>query len=159
MLNTLKKLYQLSETPSGITRAGKKAGCSIGNGYYQVCLPKSAGKFKGKFVYTHRIVYMLANNKEIPDGLFIDHIDKQHALPNSPSNLRLCTASQNNSNKKLKGKSNGLPSRIHKRKNGFFGLIIKEYKYHKSPLYSTIEEAQQWVERNGPKIHGEFFRN
>lgn len=64
---------------------------SINNcGYEFIC-------YKGhEIVYVHRLVYE-AFNGEIPDGLEIDHIDR-NKHNNNPDNLRLVTRSENMTN-------------------------------------------------------------
>lgn len=52
----------------------------------------------GKYYYVHRLVWFLLTNKEIPDDLFIDHIDGNR-LNNHIENLRLATALENQYNK------------------------------------------------------------
>lgn len=69
----------------------------IGNsGYYQV-------RVSGRLTLVHRVIWELLNG-EIPDGMFIDHID-QNKLNNDIQNLRLVTKAGNNRNQKLRSDS------------------------------------------------------
>ena len=52
----------------------------------------------GRYYYIHRLVWFLLTNKEIPNDLFIDHIDGNR-LNNHIENLRLATSLENQYNK------------------------------------------------------------
>jgi HNH endonuclease len=72
-------------------KAGDPAGCIGNHGYAQV-------KFKGKFYQAHRIVLVLNNKEDIPEGMVVDHIDGNKAN-NLLSNLRVVSQSDNSKNK------------------------------------------------------------
>ena len=97
-LNLVKTLWEI--TPKGVlinleTRGRAKAGDSAGwaatDGYVTI-------RYQGLNYYAHRIVWMLHNNSEIPEGMQIDHIDRDRSN-NSPDNLRPATHSQNQLNR------------------------------------------------------------
>lgn len=75
-------------------RAGQEAGYELPNGYIHV--------FHSKFhnEYAHRLVWMLDNDSEIPEGFQIDHIDFVRGN-NAPSNLQLLSAKENAQRRKL----------------------------------------------------------
>lgn len=52
----------------------------------------------GRYYYVHRLVWFLLTNKEVPEDLFIDHIDGNR-LNNHIENLRLATSLENQYNK------------------------------------------------------------
>jgi hypothetical protein len=72
---------------------GDVAGGMGNSGYYQV-------RVSGRLTLVHRVIWELLNG-EIPDGMFIDHID-QNKLNNDIQNLRLVTKASNNRNQKLR---------------------------------------------------------
>lgn len=61
---------------------GNVAGGMGNSGYYQV-------RVNGRLTLVHRVIWELLNG-EIPDGMFIDHID-QDKTNNDISNLRVVT--------------------------------------------------------------------
>lgn len=75
--------------------AGKEAGYELPSGYIHVFHPVHNNE------YAHRIVWMLDNDSEVPEGMHIDHIDFNRKN-NAPSNLQLLTASENCLRKKEK---------------------------------------------------------
>lgn len=72
---------------------GNVAGGMGNSGYYQV-------RVNGRLTLVHRVIWELLNG-EIPDGMFIDHID-QDKTNNDISNLRVVTRAGNNQNHPLR---------------------------------------------------------
>lgn len=70
---------------------GKEAGCLMSNGYWQIML-------NNKNRTRHRLVWEW-HNGEIPEGLFIDHINRNKS-DDRIENLRLSTPAQNIRNSK-----------------------------------------------------------
>jgi len=60
-------------------------------------------KFEGNRYRVHRVVWEM-HNGEIPEGLYVDHIDRD-STNNRIENLRLVTVQQNNRNQQRKGYS------------------------------------------------------
>lgn len=58
-------------------------------------------KCKGRSYMAHRVIWMLYNNADIPDGMQIDHINRVKD-DNHAENLRIVTRSQNARNIGLK---------------------------------------------------------
>jgi len=71
----------------------KKRKSKHGGRYWQVSV-------NGKCMYCHRIVWMLYNESDIPDGFMVDHIDN-NGLNNLPNNLRLSSNSENAHNRPM----------------------------------------------------------
>lgn len=122
-------------------------------GYWQVRIP---GKFNGKnlFVYTHRLIWIIKNHKEIPEGYVVDHISTRE---NKPENLRLATRIENAANsRRTTNRQSGLPRRINKNSAGYFARFRYAKETYRSPT-GTLEEAQEWLEETLKHMHGEFF--
>ena len=72
--------------PSNNVNVGDKAGVKESKGYMVV-------SYSGKRYYQHRIIYELFNGA-IPDGMFIDHINREPS-DNRIENLRIVTPTGN----------------------------------------------------------------
>ena len=83
------KLY--NRISRGSARKDTEAGYIAEDGYRRV-------RIDGKYYYIHRLVWWMRTGKEVPDDLFIDHIDGVR-LNNRFENLRLATALENQYNK------------------------------------------------------------
>lgn len=80
----------------GNSKKDSKAGWTSGRGYLSVSID-------GKTYRTHRVLYSLYHNMEIPTNLQIDHIDG-NKTNNRKDNLRLVTNQENQFSKpKVKG--------------------------------------------------------
>ena len=122
------------------------------DGYYCINLCKN-NKVKG-FVL-HRLVYE-AHNGNIPEGLYIDHIDCNRQN-NNIENLRLATYSENQHNKKVHKNNLIGYKNIRKRKwNTYQVRIYKNNKMVYCKTFKTLEDAI--LNRNVQLvlIHGEF---
>lgn len=75
----------------GKAKRDSPAGYTAEDGYRRVCVD-------GTYVYIHRIVWWMLTGKEVPDDLYIDHIDGNR-LNNNIDNLRLASAQENQYNK------------------------------------------------------------
>lgn len=81
----------------GRAKKGDIAGCLHHTGYITV-------RYKGKAYLAHRLIYIY-HNQNIPDSLFIDHINGNRS-DNLIDNLRLVNVQENGYNrKKVKGYS------------------------------------------------------
>jgi hypothetical protein len=86
----------------------------------------------GRFL-THRVVWLL-HNGEIPEGLWVDHIDRDK-LNNRIENLRLVSWAENQRNTSAKNRT-GLPKHVHKTSTGRYAAIIRVGTYDTPELAS-----------------------
>ena len=120
--------------------------------YYEIKLSKNN---KPKIFQLHRLVYE-AHYGNIPEGLFIDHIDN-NPQNNNIENLRLATNQQNSFNSKTyKNNSLGYKN-IYKTKYNTYRVQIRINKktvYEKT--FKTLEEAIINRDIKLKEIHGEY---
>jgi len=129
----------------GQQKKGKIAGYKHEKAFYKHV------KYKGKYYYCHRIIYLL-HHKYLPK--YIDHINKIK-IDNRIDNLRECSVSQNIAN------NNGwhhkdLPKGVSKNGNGFIARIMINGKQIRLGTYKTIEEAECIYKQKSKEVHGEF---
>lgn len=131
------------DTPTGYTAE---------DGYRRV-------RVDGKYYYVHRLVWFICTGKEVPDDLFIDHIDgdRQH---NSIENLRLASSLENQYNKQRQ--SNGTSQF----KGVWFDSVKDVWKAsirfkdtrHYIGQFPTELEAAMAYDRLAVKIQGKFAK-
>jgi HNH endonuclease/AP2 domain len=96
---------------------------------------------------------------EVPKDMVIDHING-NGLDNRRENLRICTRSQNNINKRKKGTSSKYKGvYFDKARNKFRSHIIVEGKSIFLGRYETELEAALAYDKASNKYHGEFANN
>lgn len=79
---TSKRLHWKTDGKFNKGRAGKPAGYRMApSGYCQIT-------FLGKREYAHRLIWMMFNDRIIPDGFSVDHIDHDRTN-DDPANLRV----------------------------------------------------------------------
>lgn len=140
---------------------GKSYARKYKDGYYSL-------SFGGKTYRAHRILWILYNQIEIPEGLVVDHIDRNRSN-NSKENLRLVTNIENllNSdrvdNARMKTKEITRTESISwKRKYNYTATLrINSKYYRKSFDYSEegYKLAEEWLETFDPnkeKEEGDF---
>lgn len=126
------------------------------NRYWQVM-------YKGKTYKVHRILYQIYNNlEEIPEGLFVDHIDRDTSN-NSKENLRLCTHSENMCNTKIsKNNKLGIKNIYIDNYDGYsyYKVIVtknrKKYKKQFQLSEEGLKLAIIWRDQMLQELHGEF---
>lgn len=150
-LEEVRRIFDLDpKSPSGLRwkvspnhriKCGMPAGSRVGNGYYQV-------KISGISYGAHRVVWSIANG-EIPQGMTIDHIDR-NPENNEISNLRLADKylqARNRKPYKRVGMAGKIKGNIHLRKSGRYdatvginGKIFYSSGRDKSVLQAWIKE-------------------
>ena len=137
--------YEDGELFSIAPRKGVKIGKKVGNihktGYVMF-------RFDYKLFYVHRVIWEMHNCK-IPDGLFVDHIDRDKTN-NRIENLRLATPKENSRN----NSANGF-CWIRKR-NSFLARIFIDGKQKNLGLYKTIIDARAAYLQARREHFGEF---
>lgn len=107
----------------------------------------------------HKMVWMHREIIETPSGLQTDHINR-NGLDNRRSNLRICTASQNQCNRKIqRNNTSGFKGvSFHKHAAKWQAhLSMDGVNYHLG-LFNTPEEAAHAYDETAQKLHGEFAR-
>ena len=132
--------------------SNNSSGCISGNGYYSSRLDKIRYQ-------NHRIVFAIYNNSIDFQGKQIDHIDG-NVLNNSPRNLRLVTASQNQFNRKQQ--KNNLSGHTNisfvKQLNKYRCAMQVDGKDIYIGLFNTVEEAIASRDIKFKQLTGEFYR-
>lgn len=119
------------------------------SGYCQVRIPNT-----NQFVYTHRIIWMLHNDKEIPEGEYqVDHIDCDRTN-NDPLNLRLVDQYWNLIRREA-DKADGLPSNVHKTSTGYQARFRCKGNHYKAN-HSSVQESVNWLDAKRTEILGTY---
>ena len=109
---------------------------------------------KGKLGRLHRVIL----TRVLGDitGQLVDHINGD-TFDNRRSNLRLCTSSQNNCNRK-KRSDNGTGYKWVTKDRGKFraDVSLEDVRYRQS--FSTPEDAYRWACEVAAGLHGEFLK-
>jgi len=119
----------------------KPVGSLLKNGYINF-------GFDGKSLLAHRVVWEMFNGK-IPDGIQIDHIDRNRSN-NHIENLRLATNQQNRQNNSAKGFS------WDNINDCFIARIYINEKIKHIGRYDTIIDARAAYLQARRKYFGEF---
>lgn len=144
------KIY--NKISRGSAKKDKESGYIAEDGYRRV-------RVDGKYYYIHRLVWFLLTNKEIPDDLFIDHIDGDRQN-NHIENLRLATALENQYNKtrQTNGTSNYKGVWFDSVKNCWKASIRFQNKRHYIGQFETEIEAAVAYDRLAIEIQGKFAK-
>lgn len=117
-----------------------------GRGYFQVRLGDKRYK-------AHRLVASISLGFAIPTTMCVDHIDG-NTSNNHPTNLRVCTQSENCRNQKLSKASKSGVKGVQKIGNGWMARVGPKYIGY----YKTIEDAAEAYRTAAESIHGVFAR-
>ena len=102
--------------------------------------------FNNKTYQSHRLIYEY-HHGEIPDGLVIDHINRNH-FDNKIENLRVVTRQENSWNNGAKG------YHWSKNSNKWRACITKDYKKIYLGLFEKEEDARDAYLKAKEELHG-----
>lgn len=122
--------------------------------YYGVFSRKiPGGSRKNTTTYLHRII------TDAPKGMMVDHINHD-TTDNRKSNLRVCTASENQQNRKRKthGESGVRGVNFDKRVNKYYGRIYVNGKQMFLGYFETLSGAESAV-RKARLEHQPFYND
>jgi hypothetical protein len=130
-------------------KVGDKAGTLRSDGYIGIYIQK-------KYHWAHRIIWTIFNG-EIPEELFIDHIDGNRSN-NLIENLRLCTTQENayNRGKQSNNKSGYKGVSFHKQKQKWVAQIKLEGKNKFLGFFVNPEDAYEAYCAKAIEHYGEF---
>jgi len=144
------KLY--NKVSRGSARKDHVTGYISEDGYRRV-------RVDGKYYYVHRLTWFIVTGKEVPEDLFIDHIDGDR-LNNSIDNLRLATSLENQYNKarQTNGSSNYKGVWYDSIKSCWKASIRFQGKRHYIGQFNTELEAALAYEKLAVEIQGKFAK-
>jgi len=125
-------------------RAGSVAGSIDRQGYVDL-------QYRGVRMLGHRVVWLLTYG-EWPSAM-LDHIDGDRSN-NDPSNLRICTNSQNQSNRKAVGQTQFKGVTWHRQAKRFQAQCGKRYL----GLYKDAEQAARAYDDEARRVYGSYAR-
>ena len=144
-------LWKIS--PSNNVKIGDIAGSlHAASGYYRVTINKKQYKL-------HRLVWIY-HNDDIPNEIFIDHIDGDKSN-NCIKNLRLATNEQNLRNSKISPRNTSGVKGVSwdKSRKQWKAQIRANYKLKGVGRFDTIEEAEAAITAARNNLHGDFARH
>ena len=117
----------------------------------------SCNRKNGKRIIVSELLHRFILCCEKGDGKIIDHKDG-NGLNNQKSNLRFCTSSQNNSNKKAHGKSEYLGVSFDKKSKKWRMKLTKNYKAIIIKFFIHEKDAAKAYNQEAIKYHGQFAK-
>ena len=148
-LNELKKTFKLIDDE--LWRIHKRNGNwkkvemkPDNSGYSGVC-------WNGKMFMAHRLIYMLANDCEIPEDLQVDHIDG-NIMNNNPNNLRLVSNRENHQNRSEHRSGHLVGTTFDSQKQKWKARIHINGKQKHLGYFSTQEEAHEAYQKEFKSI-------
>lgn len=142
---TYTDLFRYSDGNLYWLKSGKLAGWL--KNYRYVCV-------NNVHTQVHRVIWEM-HNGPIPEGYFIDHINKDK-LDNRLINLRLATKSQNEANTtKRKNNTSGFKG-VYKWKTKFRAKLQHNGEEHHLGYFNTPEEAAIAYNKKAIEVYGEY---
>jgi hypothetical protein len=114
-------------------------------------------KIDKRFYYAHKLAWLLSYGEwPLSD---IDHANRD-GLDNRISNLRLCTMSQNQANRKRNRNNTAGAKGVHKRKNNgrFRAYVTINGRRTNIGTFGTLDEATEARTYAAQQLFGEFAR-
>lgn len=109
-------------------------------------------KIGGENVYLHRLIVGAASKQ------LVDHRNGD-TLNNRRCNLRICTRSQSNANRRRRSDSRAPYRGITQTPSGrWLAQIMAEKKFTRIGLFDTPEDAAAAYDKKAIELHGEFAR-
>ena len=156
---TLKACLAYDPETGNITNTVKRMGVHVGK---QRPRRIPAGymlfRFANKWMYAHRLAYLLMTGEWPPRGLEIDHINGDQS-DNRWVNLRLATRSQNTANSvhpRRNTYGRGVLYDSRKKKRPYSAMIKFEGKRRYLGAFCTAEEASAAYQSARRELYGEF---
>ncbi len=136
-------------TRSNRRLSGEKAGYVGLDGYLLVGM-------QGKKYRAHRLLWILRNGS-IPDGMQIDHVDRNR-LNNCPENLRLATPAENCRNRKQQSNNTTGERGVywHKQLGKWAVRVRRDGKLVNGGIFKTFESAVVAARILRELLHAEF---
>jgi len=116
-------------------------------------------RHNGKVVLEHRLILAKKLGKSLDELGVVDHIDGD-ITNNHPDNLRECTISENNCNRRVNTSSTtGIKGLSWSKRDNRWrcSIIISGKQYQKN--FKDKQEAIQWLSDKRKELHGEYARN
>ena len=125
-------------------------GAATGDGYREIF-------FRNHRLREHRLIYLMCHGF-LPEML--DHIDG-NKLNNKIENLRSCSGSQNQFNKKIpKNNTTGFKGILfNKKENRYFGRVRVSGKQYNTKRTKSLTEAVLLLRNLRENLHGEYFNH
>ncbi|WP_439357744.1 HNH endonuclease [Bradyrhizobium sp. DASA03007] len=129
--------------------AGKRAGCLWDHGYRVIVID-------GVRHYEHNLAWLYMKGEQAPEGLTVDHEDRNRGN-NRWRNLRLATRAQQNANQGAKSTSKTGVRGVHSDGKGKFRARIKiNGKSVSLGTYRTVAEGAAAYEAKAKELYGDF---
>ena len=111
-------------------------------------------RIHGVIYQVHRLVWIMANRRAIPDDMEIDHANRD-PQDCRPENLRLVSHSQNNANRGMQRNNSTGFKGVQRDRKKFQASIKLNRKVHRLGCFSNAVEAARAYDRAALELFGE----